>query len=654
MASANDVAKLVARLELESAQFHAKLDKVDRRIAQFEGRTKMALSKVEKQFQKFGANVVRSLGIASLTAAVYGLSRSVLGAIQAGDDLAKFATKTGMSAEAATELAHAAKMADIELGAFATGIKKMQVEISKAGSTATGVTPALTALGLAFKDLAGLNTDQQFELIAEQISKLESPADRTRAAVELLGKAGSDLLPMMEQGAAGIRAARQEAIDLGKSFSAIDLKKFQEADDAIKRMKASTEALSFSFTSMISGPLAVIADRIRIAFGGATEEEKLQQALTLAEQSVQSFGKLIHDSPQGLQALHDYADALEALSNFRISRFDSGTLPKFDAPGFDSDDANKALAGQIASLEKQLALYGKVGKAAEIRYQIESGALGELAPKDQQRLLSLAMQLDSLEQHAQAVKDLEEEYSVLGNTMENAIAIQASRLNAPLIEGDLTRDVLPGLDSLNEKLKDIGTREIPEMGEAFKLTVDEMSVFAEQAARNMQDAFADFLFDPFEDGLRGMLKGFVDILRRMLAEAMSARIFEAIGGGSSGGGFLDFLGGIIGIGGAATGASSAASTGGGGSIGSLIPRADGGSVRAGGNYLVGERGPELFVPGASGSIIPNGMGKGLNVTYQIDARGATTDLVKALPAILQENNRRMMEALRDARSRGQF
>ncbi len=37
------------------------------------------------------------------------------------------------------------------------------------------------------------------------------------------------------------------------------------------------------------------------------------------------------------------------------------------------------------------------------------------------------------------------------------------------------------------------------------------------------------------------------------------------------------------------------------------PRAGGGSVYAGGSYLVGERGPELFTPSMSGSIVPNNM-----------------------------------------------
>jgi phage-related minor tail protein len=47
------------------------------------------------------------------------------------------------------------------------------------------------------------------------------------------------------------------------------------------------------------------------------------------------------------------------------------------------------------------------------------------------------------------------------------------------------------------------------------------------------------------------------------------------------------------------------------------PKATGGPVSAGSPYLVGERGPELFMPSGSGTIIPNnqmGMGSTTNVT----------------------------------------
>lgn len=50
-------------------------------------------------------------------------------------------------------------------------------------------------------------------------------------------------------------------------------------------------------------------------------------------------------------------------------------------------------------------------------------------------------------------------------------------------------------------------------------------------------------------------------------------------------------------------------------------RANGGSVMAGQSYVVGERGPELFTPGRSGSIAPNGAMGGSNIVVNVDATG---------------------------------
>jgi len=60
--------------------------------------------------------------------------------------------------------------------------------------------------------------------------------------------------------------------------------------------------------------------------------------------------------------------------------------------------------------------------------------------------------------------------------------------------------------------------------------------------------------------------------------------------------------------------------------GDTIPMlADGGPVRAGRSYIVGERGPELFTAGSSGRITPNHeMGGGTsNITMNIDVGGVT-------------------------------
>jgi phage-related minor tail protein len=65
--------------------------------------------------------------------------------------------------------------------------------------------------------------------------------------------------------------------------------------------------------------------------------------------------------------------------------------------------------------------------------------------------------------------------------------------------------------------------------------------------------------------------------------------------------------------------------------GAIVPvggaRAAGGPVDAGTPYLVGEQGPELFVPGASGSIAPNGaLNSGANITLNVQTPDAQSFL----------------------------
>lgn len=179
------------------------------------------------------------------------------------------------------------------------------------------------------------------------------------------------------------------------------------------------------------------------------------------------------------------------------------------------------------------------------------------------------------------------------------------------------------IDEILPEVEVTGKREIIP-GAQEKLT--QLTVFAEEAARQMQQSFAAFLFDPFQDGLRGMLKGFVDMIRQMVAQLLAQQLLLA---------FLTPFKGTAGILGQMYGA--------------LDKKATGGPVSKNTPYIVGERGPELFVPGSSGGIVPNNalMGGGMTIApvYNIDARGASADMQAALPGILQENNRRIFEEL---------
>ena len=65
----------------------------------------------------------------------------------------------------------------------------------------------------------------------------------------------------------------------------------------------------------------------------------------------------------------------------------------------------------------------------------------------------------------------------------------------------------------------------------------------------------------------------------------------------------------------------------GGILGKLFGggKASGGTVQGGRSYMVGERGPELFTPGRTGSIAPSGSFGGANVTVNVDASGSSVE-----------------------------
>jgi hypothetical protein len=84
----------------------------------------------------------------------------------------------------------------------------------------------------------------------------------------------------------------------------------------------------------------------------------------------------------------------------------------------------------------------------------------------------------------------------------------------------------------------------------------------------------------------------------------------------------------------------------------LFGRAGGGPVSAGQPYMVGERGPELFVPSGSGKIVSNsamaGAGNGgMQFVVNIDARGADPGLIARLPQIMEQRDRRLMVKVKE-------
>ena len=135
--------------------------------------------------------------------------------------------------------------------------------------------------------------------------------------------------------------------------------------------------------------------------------------------------------------------------------------------------------------------------------------------------------------------------------------------------------------------------------------------------KTAEQAFADFL--------RSIASMLADVAKQLIAQYIAigiARIFAGIPSSSGGGEAASKYGTIP---------SLAPGLGGGGPLndpkGLFTPptlisgKARGGAVGAGRPYMVGERGPELFVPGAQGNIVPNNAMGSTSVVVNVDASG---------------------------------
>jgi hypothetical protein len=163
-------------------------------------------------------------------------------------------------------------------------------------------------------------------------------------------------------------------------------------------------------------------------------------------------------------------------------------------------------------------------------------------------------------------------------------------------------------------------------------TAKEMSKAWETFAKDTQRTMGDVLFNGMTGKYTDIEKMFSDMLLRMIANATAARLSEAIFGtngqsGSSSNGWI--------------GAALMAFGGG---------KAVGGPVNSGTTYLVGEKGPELFTPGASGNITPNSAmgGTTMNNNYviNVDSRADRQQTIQEMSKMIDNKQAQQEDRLR--------
>lgn len=147
----------------------------------------------------FGAAIAGS-------AIVGGLTAVVKKSIDAGDELFNLQAKTGVAASALIGIGNAAKLADVDMETLGKGLTKLNVNLVKAAEGNEDLARKFEALGISVKDANGqvVPADKALKEIADRFADMPDGAQKAAAAVALFGKSGSDLIPLLNEGAASM------------------------------------------------------------------------------------------------------------------------------------------------------------------------------------------------------------------------------------------------------------------------------------------------------------------------------------------------------------------------------------------------------------------------------------------------------------------
>jgi len=213
--------------------------------------------KITKGVTRAFGQMAAVLGAAVGARALYSGLRTTMDYI---DAQSKFAASTGQSMEALLGLDHAANLAGVQTEALRTSMAKMTKNVSMAALGLGEARGALDGLGLDAATLNRLAPDQMLARIADALANVGNEADRVRIAMQLFGRSGASMLPLLSGGSAGIRSGMADAQALGISINSGDGRSVEAANDAFTRLGTALKATYFQLAVEISPALKYIAD----------------------------------------------------------------------------------------------------------------------------------------------------------------------------------------------------------------------------------------------------------------------------------------------------------------------------------------------------------------------------------------------------------
>jgi lambda family phage tail tape measure protein len=587
-----------------------------------------------------------TLGTAAL-AATTALGYMVKQSINSMDALAKQAQMAGVTVESLSKLAYAAKLADVSQQELVGSMARLAKGMGEASQGTGEALKAFTALQLDPATFKG--TDDALTQIAEKLSQFEDGAEKTALAIALFGRSGAKLLPLLNSGAKGFAEAANEAENFGIVVSTKAAKEAEQFNDNLTRLNQVSEGWTITLAEKLLPTLNNIVEKI-LSLNNILGKPEVQAFFTGSAFETANIEK-------AQQNVYYLTGLVESLQD-KLSQ-DGGSW-------FDKYFASQSLAANLEKLDQATKLLDKLKK--EVKPE-EEKITKPPAPKLVGGKTDSQREAEKIEKMIESARKLSDEFNrsqefnlkmqksqeaMLGLTTDQQTIQGAYNEVLKSTNQQLEKIVKLRMDAVNAGANadvlrqfDVESQAIQELGEGWaslaKIQAEESVAAQRTFSYGWNTAFAQYAEDAenYANQARDMFSA--------VTGAMSSAINEFVETGKFS--FKDFAGSVIkdlikiqlqaqatalfntglkavmgafsgGIGGATT-IGSGSLAGGAGAL-SFPVRANGGTVSADSPYMVGERGAELFVPGRSGTVIPNnnlgGLGGTTNITNNyIDA-----------------------------------
>ena len=208
---------------------------------------------VDSKFGGLTSTLRKFMPVIGVAGVAGGLAKMITSTAQAGDEVAKLSQRVGVSVETLSAYKHVAELSGLTLDSVAIGLRRFAQNSLDMSRGIGEARREFEDLGIDVMDSNG-NLREMEDLVlevADRFSQMEDGTRKTAMAQRLFGRSGSEMIPMLNKGAAGIKEMTDEARAMGIVFSKESAKACEEFNDNITRLKGTLRGLTQDIGNMV-------------------------------------------------------------------------------------------------------------------------------------------------------------------------------------------------------------------------------------------------------------------------------------------------------------------------------------------------------------------------------------------------------------------